>query len=72
MSVLGGLEVSAQLEANLNTRYVPVVLFSAKGQEQDIATALNSGAISCLVKPWEPDDLEAKVLQAEAAIQKSV
>ena len=72
MPVLDGLDVAARLKANFNTRYVPVVMVSPKGQEQDIASALNSGALSYLVKPWEPDDLETRVPQAKAAIQKTV
>ena len=71
MPVLDGLLVLDRLKANPITQAVPVIMVSAKGQEQDIATALNSGALSYLVKPWEPDDLEAKVLQAESAIRKA-
>ena len=71
MPVLDGLEVLNRLKANPITQLIPVIMVSAKGQEQDIATALNSGALSYLVKPWEPDDLETKVLHAEAATRKA-
>ena len=60
-----------RLKSNPLTRFIPVIMVSAKGQEQDISTALNSGALSYLVKPWEPEDLEAKVRQAEAAIRET-
>ncbi len=71
MPVLDGLEVLNRLKANPITQLIPVIMVSAKGQEQDIATALNSGAFCYLVKPWEPDDLETKVLDAEAATRKA-
>jgi len=71
MPVLDGLEVLCRLKSNPLTRFIPVIMVSAKGQEQDISTALNSGALSYLVKPWEPEDLEAKVRQAEAAIRET-
>ena len=71
MPVLDGLEVLDRLKSNPLTRFIPVIMISAKGQEQDISTALNSGALSYLVKPWEPEDLEAKVRQAEAAIRET-
>ena len=71
MPVLDGLEVLDRIKSNPLTRFIPVIMVSAKGQEQDISTALNSGALSYLVKPWEPEDLEAKVRQAEAAIRET-
>lgn len=71
MPVLDGLEVLDRLKSNPLTRFIPVIMVSAKGQEQDISTALDSGALSYLVKPWEPEDLEAKVRQAEAAIRET-
>lgn len=71
MPVLDGLEVLDRLKSNPLTRFIPVIMVSARGQEQDISTALNSGALSYLVKPWEPEDLEAKVRQAEAAIRET-
>ena len=71
MPVLDGFEVLDRLKASPITESVPVIMVSAKGQEQDITTALNSGALSYLVKPWEPKDLEAKILHAEAALRKT-
>ena len=71
MPVLGGLEVLDLLKSDPLTRFIPVIMVSARGQEQDISTALNSGALTYLVKPWEPEDLEATVRQAEAAIRET-
>ena len=71
MPVLDGLEVLDRLKSNPLTRFIPVIMVSARGREQDINTALNSGALTYLVKPWEPEDLEAKVRQAEAAIRET-
>lgn len=71
MPVLDGLEVLDLLKSDPLTRLIPVIMVSARGQEQDISTALNSGALTYLVKPWEPEDLEAKVRQAEAEIRET-
>ena len=71
MPVLDGLEVLDLLKSDPLTRFIPVIMVSARGQEQDISTALNAGALTYLVKPWEPEDLEAKVRQAEAAIRET-
>ncbi len=71
MPVLDGLEVLDLLKSDPLTRFIPVIMVSARGREQDISTALNSGALTYLVKPWEPEDLEAKVRQAEAAIRET-
>ena len=45
------MPVLDRLKANPTTQFIPVIIVSAKGQEQDITTALNSGALSYLVKP---------------------
>lgn len=71
MPVMDGYEVLQKLRVDPATKSVPVIMVSAKGQEQDISTAIDAGAWSYIVKPWNPEDLEAKILGAEAEIQKA-
>lgn len=71
MPVMDGFEVLERLKTNPATQAVPVIMVSAKGQEQDVTEALKSGALNYLIKPWEPGELEAKILQAEAEVRKA-
>ena len=39
----------------------PIVMLSAKTMEQDIVRALDAGANDYMVKPFQPDELLARV-----------
>ncbi len=71
MPVMDGFQVLKQLKDNADTCSIPVIMVSAKGQEQDILGALKIGAWDYITKPWEPDDLESKVMSAETGIPVS-
>ncbi len=42
---------------------IPVVFLSAKGQEAEVQTGLDAGAIAYIIKPFAPDQLTAKVAE---------
>ena len=48
----------------LRIREVPVIFLSAYGREEVIASALDSGAIDYMVKPFSPTELVARVRRA--------
>ena len=70
MPVMDGFEVLEQLQASPDTRSVPVIMVSAKGQEKDLLVAEKAGAWGYIIKPWETEELEAKILSAEQGIKK--
>lgn len=63
MPRLTGYEACQQIKANEKTRDVPVVFLSAKGQEGEIQTGMESGAEEYIVKPFSPDQLLERVRQ---------
>jgi len=56
-----GLAVLAQLRAQLTTRHVPVILLTAKDAPQDRVLGLRSGAEDYIGKPFDPEELVARV-----------
>jgi two-component system phosphate regulon response regulator PhoB len=42
-------------------KHIPVVFLSAKGQESEVATGLDVGAVEYILKPFSPDQLTARV-----------
>ncbi len=70
MPVMDGFQVLSQLRENPDTQSISVIMVSAKGQEQDIVNAQSAGAWGYIIKPWDPEELESKVLNAEAEIRK--
>ena len=42
---------------------VPVVFLSAKGQDAEVQTGLDAGAVAYVIKPFAPDQLAAKVAE---------
>ena len=64
MPVMDGFEVLAKLKDLQDTFATPVIMVSAKGQDQDMMRALRGGAWGYVIKPWNPDDLESKIENA--------
>ena len=60
---LSGLEVCRRLQAN---RRVPLIMLTAKGEEEDRIVGLGVGADDYMVKPFSPRELAARV---EAVLQ---
>jgi len=58
---MDGLEVCKRLKANENTRYIPVIMLTAKGEETDIVLGLELGADDYITKPFSCRELLARI-----------
>ncbi len=56
-----GLEVCRQLKWKQQTRSIPILIVSAKGEESDIVTGLELGADDYVTKPFSPKVLVARL-----------
>ena len=61
MPGLDGTEVLRRLHAMPATSKVPVIMLTARKQEQDIVSALSLGARDYLVKPFMPEELVMRI-----------
>jgi DNA-binding response OmpR family regulator len=70
MPKLTGYDACRRLKADPLLRHIPVVFLSAKGQETEVQTGLEAGAIEYILKPFSPDQLNKRVgelLQRDSA-----
>ncbi|OGR12663.1 MAG: DNA-binding response regulator [Desulfobacterales bacterium RIFOXYA12_FULL_46_15] len=58
---MDGLEVTRYLRSNEETRDLPIVMLTAKGEESDIITGLEIGANDYISKPFSPRVLVARI-----------
>jgi two-component system phosphate regulon response regulator PhoB len=58
---IDGIEVCRRLKADQQTRFIPVVMVTAKGEEADVVTGLELGADDYLTKPFSPKVLIARL-----------
>lgn len=58
---IDGFELVAMIRAQPGWESVPVVMLTAKAMEQDIVRALDAGANDYIVKPFQPNELMARV-----------
>lgn len=61
MPVIDGYEVLRRVRENEKTANTPVLMLTARRQEQDIVGALELGASDYLVKPFIPEELMARL-----------
>lgn len=61
MPRMTGYEACAALKQRDETRDIPVVFLSAKGQDAEIKTGLELGAEEYILKPFAPDELYQRV-----------
>ncbi len=58
---LSGIEICRQIRANADTRRLPIIMLTAKGEDTDRVRGLNTGADDYVVKPYSPNELIARV-----------
>jgi len=63
MPRMTGYEACKLIKADPATQHIPVVFLSAKGQEAEVQTGLDSGGDEYLLKPFAPDQLTQKVAE---------
>lgn len=56
-----GLELCRILRNGIETRSIPVIMLTAKGEEEDIVRGLECGADDYIVKPFSPKVLLARI-----------
>lgn len=61
MPILDGFEVLRRLKSDDQTRPIAVVMLTALKRQDDIVSALQLGAADYLPKPFNPDELVARL-----------
>jgi len=61
MPRMNGYDSCRLIKAHEKTRNIPVVFLSAKGQDAEIQTGFEAGAVEYIVKPFSPDQLTESV-----------
>ncbi len=68
LPLLSGLEVCRQLRRGPETRNVPIIMLTARGEEGDKLRGLDNGADDYVTKPFSPSELIARI---RAALRRS-
>jgi DNA-binding response OmpR family regulator len=69
MPKMDGLEVCSRVREHANRPYVYLVLLTAKSQKEEIAAGLQAGADDYVIKPFDPDELRARLTVGQRVVQ---
>lgn len=69
MPEMDGLTVCKQLRADAQTKFIPIIILTAKSEEADRVLGLEMGADDYVTKPFSPRELVARV---RAVMRRSV
>lgn len=58
---MSGIEFAKRLRADERTRAIPLIMLTARGEEQDKVLGLESGADDYITKPFSPRELVARI-----------
>ena len=75
MPGIDGVELCRRLKSNVETSHLPVILLTAKSEQDDVAAGYKSGAEAYVSKPFDPHILEMQVnniLQLRRRQQKEI
>jgi two-component system phosphate regulon response regulator PhoB len=68
LPLVSGIEVCRQIRRRPETRDLPIIMLTARGEEGDKVRALNSGADDYITKPFSPFELTARL---QAVLRRS-
>ncbi|PTD95802.1 phosphate regulon transcriptional regulator PhoB [Pseudothauera lacus] len=58
---MSGVEFARRLRAEERTRDIPIIMLTARGEEQDKVAGLETGADDYITKPFSPRELVARI-----------
>lgn len=58
---MSGLECARRLRADPRSKHVPIIMLTARGEEQDRVSGLEGGADDYVTKPFSPRELLARI-----------
>jgi two-component system phosphate regulon response regulator PhoB len=61
---VSGLELTRQLKRDPHTREIPIIMLTARVEEDDRVAGLDGGADDYIVKPFSPRELRARIRAA--------
>jgi len=61
MPRLDGYQACKQLRAHYRTRHIPIIMITAKGEDDDKLTGLEGGANDYVTKPWKGKELVQRI-----------
>jgi len=61
LPLVSGIEVCRRIRRSPETRALPVIMLTARGEENDRVRGLDSGADDYVVKPFSPSELVARL-----------
>ena len=65
---ISGIEICRRLKAQQHTKLTPVIMLTARGEEEDRVRGLENGADDYMVKPYSPNEMIARV---QAVLRRS-
>jgi CheY-like chemotaxis protein len=63
MPKMTGYEACKAIKSEETTKHIPVVILSAKGQDEEIDQGKESGANDYILKPFDPAKLQSRVAE---------
>ncbi len=60
---IGGVEVCRKLKQDLSTSHIPIIIVTAKSDQEARAAAISAGSDAYVLKPFDPTGLVEKVGQ---------
>ena len=70
MPGMDGIKICHMLREREGGGYTHIIMLSAKNEIRDLVAALNAGADDYLSKPFDPDELHARVRAGERAVNR--
>src|SRR3989338_6673601 len=61
MPVVNGRELCKTLKKDILLRHIPVIMLTGKGEVQDRISGIEAGADDYMIKPFDPDELLARI-----------
>lgn len=68
MPKLDGVEVCRRVRKKVDGPYVYLILLTAKGRKEDITDGLSGGADDYITKPFDKDELQARIRVGERVV----
>lgn len=61
MPGMDGYELCHRIKTNMETSHIPIILLTAKTENEDVVTGYKSGAEAYITKPFDPQILELQI-----------